>query len=264
MRPSLPVKLIFAIALISALSLVSGIPLLHASAATMRQPNAILANSSYPKALSWRVRQDLSRRIGIPINQLRITAAERKTWGNGCLELAKADEFCTQQLVEGWRVVVANGKQNWVYHTDLQGRSLRVAESPSQATLPRNVVFRSQMSGGFAGQTSEIVLFNDGRMQQKINFNNQLQQVQKQTSVSSASLRGWRVSRQQVQQFREILKREQFQSFNQKTYSPPNGAADFFIVTLTSPEGTVQYADIEEGKLPRSLKIIIQAWNSLQ
>ncbi|MCU0548341.1 MAG: hypothetical protein MUC48_03240 [Leptolyngbya sp. Prado105] len=256
-----PVQLISAIALISVLSLVSGIPLLQATAAPMRHPTALLA-TSYPKALSWRVRKDLARRVGIPTHELRVIEAERKTWGDGCFELAKPDEFCTQQLVEGWRVVVAKGDRTWVYHTDLQGRSLRLADLKPRERLPQNVVFRSRLSGGFAGQTYDTVLLNDGTMQQAIAMGGD--SLLTQSASSSASLRAWKVSPQKVQEFRELLKREQFQNFNRKTYSPPQGAADFFIMTLTSPEGTVEYADIEEGKLPRSLQTIIQAWNTLK
>jgi hypothetical protein len=248
-----PLQFISAIVLMSALSLGSGIPLLQASAAPMRHP-AVLLTTNYPKALSWRVRKDLARRVGIPTTELRITQAERKTWGNGCLELPRADEFCTQQLVEGWQVVVAHENQTWVYHTDLQGRSLRLAETSQPAPLPKNAVFRSRSTGGFAGQTYEVILFNDGSMQQRINV----------TDQKVAPVRSWRISPNQVKQFRNALQNEHFERFDHKTYSAPNGAADFFIITLTSPTGTVEYADIEVEKLPRALQTIIQAWNSLK
>jgi len=253
MRSHLPVKLISSIALISALSLISGIPLLQASAAPTRTPTELI-DYAYPKSLSWRVRRDLARRVGIPAKDLRVTETQRQTWKNGCLELAAPDEMCTQQLVEGWRIVVAHGQQNWVYHTDAEGRSLRVESADRAATLPRNVVFRSQSSGGFAGQNYETVLFTDGRMQQKITIN----------GGKNAPVRTWRVSPEKVQQFRETLEREQFQTFNQKEYPATAGSADFFVVRLTSPTGSVQYADIVQEKLPRSLKTIIQAWNSLR
>lgn len=243
--------LISSIALISTLSLMTGIPLLQASAAPTRSTTELL-DYAYPKSLNWRVRRDLARRIGIPVKDLRITDAQRQTWKDGCLELAAPDELCTQQLVEGWRVVIAHGQRQWVYHTDTQGRSLRLESS--DRPLPRNIVFQSQASGGFAGQNYETVLFTDGRMQQKITF----------VGGKTAPVRTWRVSPEKVQQFRQLLEHEQFQSFNQKTYPATAGAADFFVVRLSSPTGTVEYADIEQDKLPRSLKTIIQAWNLLR
>ncbi len=252
MRSHLTLKLISSIALISALSLVSGMPPLQASATPMRMSSELTAQT-YPKSLAWRVRRDLARRVGIPTRNLRVSEAHRQTWNNACLELAAPDEMCAQQLVQGWRIVVAHGQQNWVYHTDAQGRSLRL-ESADRAALPQNVVFRSRSTGGFAGQTYETVLFTDGRIQQKIALN----------GSQNAPVRSWRVAPEKVQQFQETLNREQFQSFDKKNYAATPGAADFMVITLMSPNGTVQYADSEQGKLPRSLKTIVQAWDSLR
>jgi hypothetical protein len=252
MRSHLPLKLISSIALIGALSLLSGVPLLQAAAAPSQMPSE-LVDHAYPRSLNWRVRRDLARRIGIPARDLRVTEAQRQTWNDACLELAAPDEMCAQQLIEGWRIVVANGQQTWVYHTDAQGRSMRL-EPNNRAALPRNVVFRSQATGGFAGQTDETVLFTDGRIQQKITLG----------SSKNVPVRNWRVSPEQVQQFQAVLDREQFHTFDQKHYSAAAGAADFFVVTLASPTGTVQYADSEQAQLPQSLKTIVQAWNSLR
>lgn len=252
MSSHLPLKLISSIALIGALSLMSGIPLLQASAAPSRMSSELI-DQTYPKSLTWQVRRDLARRVGIPARSLRVTEAQRQTWSDACLELAAPNEMCAQQLVEGWRIVVAHGQQSWVYHTDAKGRSVRL-EPADRAALPRNVVFRSQSTGGFAGQTYETVLFTDGRVQQKIGL----------SGSKDAPVRSWRVPPEKVQQFREILDREQFQSFDKKNFTAASGAADFLVVTLTSPNGTVQYADSEQGKLPRSLKTIMQAWDSLR
>lgn len=253
MRSQLPLKLISSIALISTLSLLSGIPLLQASAAPTRSTTEVL-DYAYPKSLSWRVRRDLARRINISTKDLRVVEAQRQTWNDACLGLAAPDEMCAQQLIEGWRVVVAHGQQTWTYHTDANGRSLRLESADRAVSLPRNVVFRSQSSGGFAGQTYEMVLFTDGRVQQKITF----------ASGKNAPVRSWRVAPEKVQEFQALLDREQFQSFNQQTFPATPGAADFFVVRLTSPTGSVEYADIEQGKLPRSLKTIVEAWNTLR
>ncbi|MGG6269162.1 hypothetical protein ACQ4M3_26180 [Leptolyngbya sp. AN03gr2] len=253
MRSQLPLKLISSIALIGTLSLMSGIPLLQATAAPARSTTELL-DYAYPKSLSWRVRRDLARRVGIPAKNLRVMEAQRQTWRDACLELAAPDELCAQQLVEGWRIVVAHGQQTWTYHTDATGRSMRLESADRAVTLPRNVVFRSQSSGGFAGQSYETVLFTDGRVQQKITF----------VGGKNAPVRSWRVSPEKVREFQQLLDREQFQTFNQQTFPATPGAADFFVVRLTSPSSSVEYADIEQEKLPRSLKTVIQAWDSLR
>lgn len=59
-------------------------------------------------------------------NQLQVQKATAETWSDGCLGLAKPDEICTQALVEGWRVIVSDGDQNWVYRTDRTGQIIRL------------------------------------------------------------------------------------------------------------------------------------------
>lgn len=100
------------------------------------------------------VLQDLSKRTGISRNKLRIINYSQQDWRNGCLELAQPDELCTQAIVPGWRLVVSDGRQNWIYHTDENGRSIRLASantptSNSTTQLPqsvRNVVLQAASS----------------------------------------------------------------------------------------------------------------------
>ena len=58
--------------------------------------------------------------------EIELTKATSETWSNGCLGLAKADEVCTQALVQGWRVKVSDGDRTWVYRTDNLGYSVRL------------------------------------------------------------------------------------------------------------------------------------------
>jgi len=84
------------------------------------------ATVQIPPSVATRLRQALSKRTKIPAAKLKIVEATPKTWANGCLGLAKADEICTQALVEGWRVVFSNGNQRWLYRADKQARVYRL------------------------------------------------------------------------------------------------------------------------------------------
>ena len=81
---------------------------------------------SLPPAIANQVRNDLSRRTDIPPGKLKLVEATPKTWGDGCLGMARQGEMCTQAMVSGWRVVMTDGRQRWVYRTDAQGRSMRL------------------------------------------------------------------------------------------------------------------------------------------
>ncbi|MEH1845068.1 MAG: hypothetical protein V7L25_08715 [Nostoc sp.] len=233
---------------------------------SLRLASANTSSDKLPESVKNAVLQAASKRLQQPISQLTIIQAQQQTWRDGCLELPNADEFCTQALVSGWRVVVSRGEQTLVYHTNQTGSAIRLNQKASSSPLTpvripvselppplaQYVVFRQISSGGFAGRTYETVLLKDGRLiRVRIGDAND----------SERSVR--RVSVQQVQQFQSFLERSKFSKFRNLSYPAPNGAADYITYTLTSQQGTVQYNDISLNNLPKSLQTIVKAWNQL-
>lgn len=86
-----------------------------------------------------RVRLDLSERFSVPRQSLKLVSFSRETWSNGCLGLEAPNERCTGALVEGWRIEMTDGQQNWVYRTDLTAQVLRPEIPVEQAEIPPNV-----------------------------------------------------------------------------------------------------------------------------
>ncbi|WP_017651294.1 hypothetical protein [Fortiea contorta] len=222
----------------------------------------------FPRVVANAVLRNILENEQVSANKLQIIEYNQQTWRNGCLELPQANELCTQALVPGWRVVASDGEQKWIYHTNNNGRSLRLAvASNSQITplkpvqipanqlpvpLDRNVLFRQISSGGLTGRTYETVLLKDGRMiRVRIGDAND----------SERSVR--RISLQQVQQFQQLLERSRFRQFVGLSYPAPNIAADHITHTLTSPQGTVQYNDISQNNLPQSLQAVVKGWNRI-
>lgn len=223
-------------------------------------------SNKLPASVRNAVLQAASKRLQQPISQLRIIEFQQQTWKDGCLELANADEFCTQALVPGWRVVVGIGEQTLVYHTNQTGSALRLNEKASSIPLAPvkipvsqlppplagHVVFRQISSGGITGRTYETVLLKDGQLiRVRIGDAND----------SERSVR--RVSVQRVQQFVRSLERFKFSKFKNLSYPAPSGAADYIGYTLTSQEGTVEYNDISRNNLPKNLQAAVKAWNDL-
>lgn len=83
---------------------------------------------SLPKSCSEAVFKDASEKSGIPASQLRIVKVERQTWSDGCLGLGGADQLCSQSMVSGWRIVVANSERQWVYRTNQVGSVVKMDE----------------------------------------------------------------------------------------------------------------------------------------
>ncbi len=87
---------------------------------------------SLPEPIKVAVLQDISQRTGVKMSTLRVVKAKQQTWSNGCLGL-KTEENCSQVMMPGWQVFVANDKQIWVYRTDESGMVAKVDEKSTQA-----------------------------------------------------------------------------------------------------------------------------------
>lgn len=248
------------------------------------QPGAVISatptqTAQPPQPLINTLRQSLSKQTGIPAKKLRVVESSQKTWTNGCLGLAKPDEMCTQMMVPGWRVVFSNGTRRWVYRTDATGKNYRL-ETPTQRSLvpiptqpvtvaaiepnqlpvtelppklKHDEIFRVIASGGFTGQTRQSTLLKDGRVLQ----------VRLNPDGTTTKPVVHRVSAAQVAQFQRLLQRH-LPQFDRYNYPATPGSADFITVTLSSPVGTVRYADTIQNQLPQKLQTIIATWNKME
>ncbi|MBD2608909.1 hypothetical protein H6G81_31425 [Scytonema hofmannii FACHB-248] len=214
--------------------------------------------------------QAASRRLNLPISQLNIVQVKQRTWNNGCLNLPGADEGCTQAIVNGWKVVVGAVDHTLVYHTNASGSALRLNEKKSEIadngitpiTIPTselppalnsNVIFRQISSGGFLGRTDETVLLNDGRIirYEKGNANDLKAQV-------------WQISPQQLKEFQLFLEKQKLSEFENLSYPAVKGSADYITYTITTSDGTIQYNDVSRNNLPKDLQTVVKAWNDIR
>ncbi|BAZ41371.1 hypothetical protein NIES4101_73370 [Calothrix sp. NIES-4101] len=99
-------------------------------------PTENTKSQNLPSSVKNAIFRDLSKKQGILISNIDVIQYQEKTWNNGCLGLAKPGELCTQALVPGWQVTVGDGKQNWIYHTNKNGRLFRISDQK----IPNNVV----------------------------------------------------------------------------------------------------------------------------
>ncbi len=94
-----------------------------------------------PRSVQSAVISDLSRRQNVPERQIRITEATRQTWTDSCLGLGGPNELCAQVRTDGWRMVLTENNNRWVYRTDENGRTVRLESGQNAASteLPRAV-----------------------------------------------------------------------------------------------------------------------------
>lgn len=87
--------------------------------------------ANLPNDIADAVRQNLATQIGISPDKIEVSKATQQTWPNTCLGIPKSDELCGQMLVEGWRIVLSNGSDTWIYRTDSKGKLLRIEPQDS-------------------------------------------------------------------------------------------------------------------------------------
>lgn len=156
-----------------------------------------IKTNSLPNRVASAVLQDLSEREQIANSKLEIVDYTQRTWRDGCMNLPKSDEFCTQALVPGWRVVLSNGSQTWIYHTDNNGRSIRLA-NPYILTrnLPKNFpnyiedAVLEDASGRLNVPTSRLKII---KAQERTWGNGCLNLARSDESCTQSLERGWRV-----------------------------------------------------------------------
>ena len=89
--------------------------------------NPAMANSNnLPDPVAQAVQKDASKRSNLPTEQLRIVDSVQRDWPDGCLGLAQPGTFCTQQVVSGWQVKVASGRETFIYRTNQSGSVVKL------------------------------------------------------------------------------------------------------------------------------------------
>jgi hypothetical protein len=230
-----------------------------------------LQPANLPTEITNAVLQAAAQQLNVNSTALRIVRFNRETWPDACLGLSTPQTFCAEVIVPGWLVTVESGNQRLVYRTNEAASLVKLDRGASNLAGPsgfqperisgkefipplsRGAVFRVVSSGGITGQTTAIVLRNDGNLSVgKLNPDGTLNVT-----------RSAQVSTLQVQQFQKLLGQQNFAQFNRLNYPAPVGAADYISVTFTSRNGTTRYADLMQDQLPSELQTIIKAWEKI-
>ncbi|MBD2078719.1 hypothetical protein [Leptolyngbya sp. FACHB-17] len=229
------------------------------------------ANSSdeLPAAVARRVKREIARTFRIPASQLKISAAQARTW-NGCFGLPAANAFCTMIALPGRQVIVTGQQRSWVYHTNQNGSQLRLNQTASLTnpsprlqlgfTTPEDgtsnpeepIVFQSVSEGGIANITTITKLNSEGI-------------VTRQTiapNIRSTPVIVKRLTREQVNNFLEQVRQQRFEHLNRLRYFSDRGA-DFDTIKLTDGNTEIEYANPLHNELPAQLKEVIELWQKL-
>ncbi len=127
------------------------------------------AIKSLPQEISNAVFKDVAEKSGVSASQLRIVKVERQTWSDGCLGLGGTDTMCTQSMIPGWRVVVANGERRWVYRTNQAGSLVKwdeVATRTLSSDTTTQITRRQEVTTTRTTQSSQAVTGSNSQSSQ--------------------------------------------------------------------------------------------------
>lgn len=95
-------------------SLVVAALLLTAACGAAASPSAAGPSAAGPSAslalapeVEAAIRSDLETRVGVDASATGVVSIERQTWPDGAMGCPQPDEFYTQAIVEGYRVVIS-------------------------------------------------------------------------------------------------------------------------------------------------------------
>ena len=69
----------------------------------------------------------LSGTLNLPVEQIALISTEAVTWPDGCLGVKRDEMMCTQALVEGFKITLEVGGNQYEMHTDQDGSAVVLA-----------------------------------------------------------------------------------------------------------------------------------------
>lgn len=81
-----------------------------------------------PDGVETTVKEALSARTGVPVDEIEIVAVQQKDWPDACLGLAEEGEACAQVITPGWKIKLRAGGEAYVLHTDEDADAIRMEE----------------------------------------------------------------------------------------------------------------------------------------
>lgn len=238
----------------------------------VRAEPAVAGVNALPPATAERILQAALETAQLPPAQLKIVAAQPRTW-NGCYGLpATSTSACPAIAISGWQVVVTAPNHVWLYHTNESGSEIRLNSTASQigdATLvpqllgeqppdadgatSQGALFTVVESGGIDGRRTQTMLMPDGRVLRVELSGTQPSAAETLKVLSPAA----------VAALIEQLQAVPLEHLQGLAYLAADGSADQITITLLPGAAlATQYTDSLASELPAALQQVIQLWST--
>jgi hypothetical protein len=91
-------------------------------------PEAPGAPMELPSEVETSVKEALSARTGIAVEEIEVVGAEHREWSDACLGLAEEGEVCAEVITPGWQVTLRAEGEEYVFRTDETADVIRMEE----------------------------------------------------------------------------------------------------------------------------------------
>jgi putative hemolysin len=96
-----------------------------AGAALTSTPENAAIDPAVQKQVVGAAQALLARQLKVNASQISMVSIEPVSWPDSCLGLPGPDEMCAQMITDGYKVVLSVNGQNYTFHIDQTGRSIR-------------------------------------------------------------------------------------------------------------------------------------------
>jgi hypothetical protein len=222
-----------------------------------------------PQNVARTLIQRVAKDTGIPVAKLKIVAAKPMNFQGCQLGIVHPRLACTKMYLPGWQVLVTAPQNTFVYRLSKTGNQIAKNDAASGAganitvsfelfggrfpSIRPDVIFQSTRTGSLDGRTTTLTLTADGK----------ITELTMAPNIRSRPVVRKTLTPQQVAQFKQVLQTQKFTDLNHLSYLTAAAYADYPTTTYQTPESGVQFLDLEQKNLPKSLQRVIPAWNSL-
>jgi hypothetical protein len=232
------------------------------------------AQAHVPEAMRRHILTTAATETGHNPEALTLNAIEPRIWescptATSFTNLLSMPNPCTHSGSLGWRAIVSDQNDHWVYHTyDTQGQTLQLnlaASLNDSAYEPHfayvdflviwepSAIFQTKITGGAEGAPTEIFyLTNDGILVHIIAY-----------SDEDYTYDTYAISSEVVQHFQSLLQQADLSDFHWLLYSAPDGAQEYRRIEISDMQGLIFVDEYAQDTLPEPLQSVLRAWDSL-
>lgn len=154
--------------------------------------------------IAEKVRQALSAKAGIALNQIQVVSVEPVEWPDGCLGIRTRGVACVAVITPGYLVLLEANGQTFEFHTDTQANAILQAGAPRVEIMDAELVWEqtaegscsqltlsgSTVSSGLCGKSNKDTTLSPNRLKELAYFESMYKSFSAETKSGKVTFTG--------------------------------------------------------------------------